>query len=399
MHIGLFDPDWRGHHTPYVDLLSRYFTNEGHRVTFVTDERHERLDELPDAEGLSVVTRPFPGDPPAPSSFFRSVQDQYFRARQLRTALRIASQRRFDVLHLLYFDRLQIPLRLVTLPDASEVPVVATQHRDAFVSGEGDSSGRGLRSGIRVPDITTLALDSSFRQGVLDVLTVHADDIRDRIIDAVPSATRETVKTIPAPTPEPDVTSDTPGLRAELDLPAGRDVLLFFGGLRHEKGPDILADQLRELDRPVTVVFAGSLGDFSQGDVDQWKRDAASSVEVVDRLEYIPEEEVDKYFAAVDATILPYRRARGISGPLRRSANVGTPAVGTVETDIGRLIERHELGATFNPDDRATFTEALDRVLDVESERRAALNAFASSRHWENTGEALVDIYEDILRK
>jgi glycosyltransferase involved in cell wall biosynthesis len=392
MHIGLFDTDWRGHHTPYVDLLSRHFTDEGHHVTFVTDGSHERLEELPKTERLSVVTRSFPGDAQAPPNILRSVQDQYFRARQLRTTLRVANRRSFDVLHLLYFDRTQIPLKLATLVGPPEVPVVATLHRDAFIP----TADSGLPSRV-IGDVTARALGSTLHSGALDVLTVHSDDIRDRIVDAVPSATTTNVRTIPAPTPESAVTNDTDDLRAELDLPAGRDLLLFFGGLRREKGPDVLAKQLQGLDRPLTVVFAGSPVDFSASDIDAWRRATGSVAEIVDRLEYIPEEEVDKYFAAADATVLPYRRDRGISGPLRRSAMVGTPAIGTADTDVGRLIERHNLGATFDPDDRATFVRALDRTLSNGSAFRTALETFASSRHWRQTGEVLLGIYEEAL--
>ena len=152
MHIGFFDTNWRGHHTPYISLLSRFFTDSGHQVTFVTDERHERLDELPETERLSVITRSFPEEPSDTSSLVRSLQDQYVRARQLRTTLRIAVRDEFDVLHLLYFDRTQVPLRLITLLNAPDTPVVATQHRDAFVTNSRGGSAR-------MPDITTWAID------------------------------------------------------------------------------------------------------------------------------------------------------------------------------------------------------------------------------------------------
>jgi glycosyltransferase involved in cell wall biosynthesis len=392
MHIGFFDTDWRGHHTPYVELLSRYFIGQGYPVTFVTDEDHKHLDELPDSEHLSTITQSFPGDPQAPPNFLRSLQDQYNRTCQLKIIFQIAAQKRIDVLHLLYFDRTQIPLRLATLSKPLNFPVVATLHRDAFIPTRGDS----LPSRA-IGYATIQALDSILKRRILDVLTVHSDEIRDRIIDAVPSATTATVRTIPAPTPEPNIVSDTTTLRMELDLPQDRDIVLFFGGLRYEKGPDILAEQLRQLSRPLTAVFAGSPVDFSEMDVESWKRSLDPSVEIIDRLEYIPEAEVDRYFAAADATILPYRRSRGISGPLRRSAMVGTPVIGTTGTDAGALIERHGLGATFDPDLSDTFVRALESTLCAGTELRSALDTFASSRHWEQTGGALLKIYEEVL--
>jgi glycosyltransferase involved in cell wall biosynthesis len=396
MHIGLFDTKWSGHHTPYVSLLIESFTNKGHQVTFVTDERHEYLNELPETEQLSVITRSFPGDTRTPSTLVQSVRDQYFKTRRLRTAVRIANRRQIDVFHLLYFNRTQIPFRLATLPEWADIPVVATLHRGGgpFVTTANDAFPERV-----ISYATVRALDSSLTSGALDILTVHSDEVRSRVVNALSSRTTSAVRTVPAPTPEPNVTSDATGVRNDLDLPTETDVILFFGGLRAEKGPDVLVRLLKQLNRPLTVVFAGPPVDFSEADVDTWKSEIEPPVNVVDRIEYIPEEEVDYYFAAADATILPYRRSYGISGPLRRSAMVGTPVIGTAGTDVGRLIDRHDLGATFDVDDTPTFVQALEHTLNAGAEFRPALSTFASSRHCEQTAETLIDIYEEVSRE
>ncbi|MFB6187841.1 MAG: glycosyltransferase, partial [Halobacteriaceae archaeon] len=210
-------------------------------------------------------------------------------------------------------------------------------------------------------------------------------------------ATRQNIRVIPAPTPESNLQNGTTELRTELDLPQNKNLLLFFGGLRYEKGPDILASMAQDLDFPLVILYAGSPIDFDKSDVCEWKEAVSSPVNIINRLEYISDEAVDKYFAAADALVLPYRRTRGISGPLRRAAMVGTPIVGPTQSDIGELIEKNELGKTFSLGDSNSFRDALIDVLRKKRDRESALQEFAMSRRWTETGSALVEIYMDCL--
>ena len=391
MNVGLVDLKWGGHHTPYVVYLSRYFTDHGHRVTFVTRKENPRLDELPDSDDLTIRAVDFPTFPDdSPQGLFASVREQLIRVAQLREIYRTVHDADVDVVHLLYFDRTQVPFWIAAKSASMEMPpTVATLHRDAFL----DNSDRTVLT-LATQTMTRLALDSTLANGSLDCLTVHANSIRDRIIGAVPAATRANTRTIPAPTPDLTVEVSQSEARDYLDLPQNHPVFLFFGGLRYEKGPDVLAEALRDVDREITVVFAGSEADFTQADVDAWKGDTPGHVHIEDRIEFVPEVDVDYYFVAADALVLPYRRERGISGPLRRAAWVSTPIIGNRGSDIGDLIETHELGYTFG--DRTRLAELLSSVgSESSTELGSSLSDFARSRHWSRTGESMIDIYEE----
>lgn len=393
MHIGLVNLKWEGHHTPYVVYLLQYFTENGHEVTFITDKENPRLDELPQSEVLHIRTLDITKlSTDSPEDLSASVREQWYRTQQLQETYQIARGVDVDIVHLLYFDRTQIPLWIADLLSTEEFsPTVATLHRDAFLN----NSDRSL-SKVATQGATKLALHSTLTNGTLDLLTVHANSIRDRIIGAVPAATRENAKTIPAPTPEPSVDISQEEARNHLDLPQDVPVFLFFGGLRYEKGPDLLADALQEVDRDVTIIFAGSEADFDQRDVDRWKQRVPKNVSIDDRIEFIPEEEVMHYFIATDSLVLPYRRKRGISGPLRRAAWVSTPIIGKKNSDIGDLIETYQLGETF--DSRKSLSTILSSFKIGEDDRYSeSLVRFAHSRHWSKTGSTLIQLYERVL--
>lgn len=396
MHVALVDLRWDGHHTPYVVYLSRYFTDEGHEVTFITHAENPRLDELPESENLTIRAADIPRfSDDVPGGLLASVTEQGYRTRQLLEIYRIACEAGVEVVHLLYFDRTQIPLYIAEKLSSDDFPpTVATLHRDAFL----DNNDRPLPK-LVTQAATKWALHSTLRDGTLDCLTVHANSIQDRIIGAVPAATRANTRTIPAPTPEPSIDVSQREAREYLDLPTNEPLFLFFGGLRYEKGPDILAKALQDVEQEITVVFAGSQVDFTQADVDRWKRQVPEYVTIVDRIEFIPEADVDYYFTAADALVLPYRRIRGISGPLRRAAMVGTPIIAPENSDIGSIVVQHDLGRCIeNPlgTGLSGWFNCYDGNLAITPQR--ALSCFAESRHWMATGYLLMEIFEESMK-
>lgn len=390
MHVGLVDLKWRGHHTPYVVYLSRYFTEEGHEVTFITDEKHPWLDELPDSESLHVRTARFSRTgKDSESNLAASLHEQWIRVRQLRRIFRLANRADVDVLHFLYFDRTQVPLWIAsTLTREPLPPIVTTLHRDAFTNTEETGSPKRATQAV-----TTRALNSSLTEETIRWLTVHTKSIQQRIIDSVDAATKENTVTIPPPTPELSVNVTQKQAREYIDLPTEIPILLFFGGLRYEKGPDLLAEAMQTVDHPVAVVFAGAEADFTQKDIDRWKEQIHEPVTVIDRIKFISEQDVDYYFTAADALVLPYRRQRGISLPLGMACMAGTPIIGNQDSDIGETIERNNLGTTFRSGSVSDLTTRIEELVSQRNQQNDELRAFAESRHWRKTGEVLEELY------
>lgn len=386
MHIALVDLHWRGHHTPYVSLLVRSFVTEGHEVTFVTDERHERLDDLPDFGAFSVELLRLPEPPDELSSLGSSLREQYIRTRRLRQIFETTNDAAVDLVHFLYFDRTQIPLYAAsTLGFSPSVPVFGTLHHDMF-TGDFETGDQSF-----VQRAVAFSLSKTLESGALSRVFVHAESMRERILRVAPSIASGDVATVPAPTPDPIDVSQREA-RRRLDLPVDpHPMLLFFGQFREEKGPDLLARALRETESSITVVYAGSLSEFSCDDFSSWKRHADDKVSFIDRVGFVPEDEVDLYFTAADALVLPYRRRRGISGPLRRAAVVGTPSIGPRDTDVGEIIARHGLGTTFEYRSVSSLRDAL-RSVEARHEWTPP-REFVDHRMWHSAGQRTLDAY------
>lgn len=404
MHIALIDFNWTGHHTPYAVFISRYFVEKGHFVTFVTDRDHPRLDELPDHERLSVQLidcTSYKSDRKneikneSGEGFIRALKDQSIRTKLLYQLLNKIGDIELDILHFLYFERNQIPIRMATRLFSGPIPpIVVTLHRDAFTERKNGGVPNRLTSLA-----TSRAIGSCLSDGTIIRLTVHSDNMRDRIIESVPRATLENIQTIPAPTPCITADGSKKEARAKLELPEDDSILLFFGEHRYEKGPDILFNALCSVDRPVTAVFAGPENDVSQKEIKQWQTAVNPPVAIVERAEFIPEEEVDYYFLAADALVLPYRRERGISGPLIRACMANTHIIGPANSDIGRIIERHDLGQTFEKgsvtDLRQTITTFID---DQDQYPTETVVQYGKSQHWRETGKTLENIYRKSIK-
>jgi glycosyltransferase involved in cell wall biosynthesis len=77
---------------------------------------------------------------------------------------------------------------------------------------------------------------------------------------------------------------------------------------------------------------------------------------------------------------------------------VGTPIIGSKGTDIGEIIETHQIGTTFeqcNPVALATSIESILR--DEQAIEKEALTAYAETVHWRSIGERHKRLYRELL--
>jgi glycosyltransferase involved in cell wall biosynthesis len=164
--------------------------------------------------------------------------------------------------------------------------------------------------------------------------------------------------------------------------------LLFFGTIRPYKGLEDLVEAFAKLrgDYHLTVV-----GETWEGWTLPAELIAASPV--ADRItlvnRYVTDAEVDRYFAAADVVVLPYRRSSA-SGPLHIAMSHGLPVV---VTSVGGLVEAAEgySGAVMTP-------AAAPGDLVVAIERAAGMTGHrhADPSSWEHTVTAYARLLEEI---
>ncbi|HEX2025700.1 MAG TPA: glycosyltransferase [Actinomycetota bacterium] len=145
--------------------------------------------------------------------------------------------------------------------------------------------------------------------------------------------------------------------RHALGLPEDETVFVSPGFLHPDKGYERAMHALGGAGRLFVV---GSVKDRAPANLayaERLRRLAAETagVELVER--YLGEEELDRWVAAADAVVLPYRRSWS-SGALARAQALGVPAI---VTDVGGLAEQAGRNDVVVRDDRA-LAEALRRV-------------------------------------
>ncbi|WP_438494261.1 glycosyltransferase family 4 protein [Paenibacillus sp. IHBB 3054] len=267
--------------------------------------------------------------------YHRYMPSMLVRALLLLQVLRFAYKHK-SVLHLLYLDTLIIPL-VFLIPALRGMKITATLHWYP----PRESKRRLLRNLLR-------------RQH-LDKLIVHGDYLRKQVLELT-SVEQSRVSSIVYPNLHPAVVQETvqaPDIHASQGAAEFVPTLLCFGGLRYDKGIDLLLEAAGRLTgQPFSILVAGREQDFTRGDLEQIIRDKGLEHKVELCLEYIPDHEVPLYFERADIIVLPYRKMfSGQSGPLTEAAARGKVIIGPSHGEIGYCIERYGLGVSFRAED------------------------------------------------
>ncbi|HLJ60093.1 MAG TPA: glycosyltransferase family 4 protein [bacterium] len=237
----------------------------------------------------------------------------------------------------------------------------------------------------------------------IQALAVLGEWHRDALREQLRPSTGFPIAVIPdGADPAPDM-PDRGAARKQLGLPEDGPLFLFFGILRRDKGVEYLLDAVARLRvQPFHLVIAGWPMEYTAEAMVETVRRLNIADRVILRLAYTPDGEVPAYFAACDALILPYTRAyTGGSGPLMKGAcTYGRPVIATRVSEMGRLVERYELGLAAAPEDAESLHEQMARFLTLSQIARDAMAANASAlgknNSWDSLARRLVDLAETL---
>ncbi len=137
--------------------------------------------------------------------------------------------------------------------------------------------------------------------------------------------------------------------RSALGLEEDCIYLLFFGLVRAYKGLDLLIEALNkiETDKKFKLIIAG---EFYENEKKYLKliEDNNLSDKILINNQYIPNEDVPKFFCAADLVVLPYRRATQ-SGVVPIALHFDKPIVVTKVGGLSELIEQNNIGLISEP--------------------------------------------------
>jgi D-inositol-3-phosphate glycosyltransferase len=200
----------------------------------------------------------------------------------------------------------------------------------------------------------------------------------------------------------------TPGeARRDLGIKDGEKTLLFFGNIAPYKGLEYLVAAFIELARAsgdYRLIIAGR----PKSCEDYWSRiqQMISSSDVgeriLQRIEYVPDEQTELYFKAAGVLVLPYTEIFQ-SGVLFLGYGFGLPVIAS---DVGSLKEEIVEGKTgfvCRPQDPAALATTIEKYFasdlyrDLDRERQT-IRDYANDRYsWSKVAAITTQVYSDLL--
>ena len=180
--------------------------------------------------------------------------------------------------------------------------------------------------------------------------------------------------------------------RRLLDLPEKAPVLLFFGFVRRYKGLHVLLEAMPLLVRQlpdVRLVVAGEFYDDPAPYHAQIQQYGLKS-HVLLRPDYIPQDEVARYFSASDVVVQPYLSATQ-SGIAQIAFHFGRPLVVTDVGGLAEVVPHNVAGLVVPPSDPQALATAVVRFFqdDLEEKLTSGVQQARQNHSWDRLYEAL----------
>lgn len=147
--------------------------------------------------------------------------------------------------------------------------------------------------------------------------------------------------------------------RSQLGIDTDAPLLLFFGFVRRYKGLRYLLDALAQVPRPIHLLVAGEFWEDERPYREQIRRLGLEG-QVMIQNRYIHNEDIEPFFAAADALVLPYLSGSQ-SGVGMVALNYGVPVIATAVGGLADTVIDGETGLIVPPADSAALAHAIDR--------------------------------------
>ena len=244
-------------------------------------------------------------------------------------------------------------------------------------------------------------LDRRFAMTVLrrgDMFIVHSEQDRYRLLALLPRA-----KVIKIHHPSyvelanQSTTHASAALREQLQLPADRPVLLFFGFVRPYKGLEYLIQALPHVLKvlPVHLLVVGEFWSSSQF-YEAYAREFGVEQAITFVNRYVPNEELEPYFDLSEVVVLPYISATQ-SGVVQLAFGFGKPVITTRVGGLHEVVEDGRTGLIVPPQDENALAEAIIRYIrdGLSTPMSVAVRTVASQ--WSDSWRKLVETVEQAI--
>ena len=203
----------------------------------------------------------------------------------------------------------------------------------------------------------------------------------------------------------------TPGqAKQRLGIKDSEKTILFFGNIGPYKGVEFLVAAFQKLaskQADYRLIIAGKL----RGGAEKYWEDIRYAISrdvnrgrVIQRIEFIPDEETELYFKAADVLALPYTQIYQ-SGVLFLGYSFGLPVIAADVGSLGEGVVEGRTGFLCRPCDPSELANSIETYFESNlfkglNGRREEIRAYAKARHsWDVVGETTRVVYEKLLER
>jgi glycosyltransferase involved in cell wall biosynthesis len=244
-----------------------------------------------------------------------------------------------------------------------------------------------------------------------DHIFVHTEKMKGELIEEF-GIRKEAVTVVPHginnDIPHTDLTPAE--AKRRLGIARGDRTILFFGAIRPYKGLEHLVaafHQVAPRHEGYRLIIAGEPKKQSLDylrDIQENLDKHPSRERVMQKIEFIPDNETELYFKAADVLVLPYTVIFQ-SGVLFLAYSFGLPVIAADVGSFADDIIPGETGYLFRPCDAADLASTIEAYFESDlfkslDRRRQGIRDYASGRNsWEVVATKICNVYVQLLRR
>ena len=187
-------------------------------------------------------------------------------------------------------------------------------------------------------------------------------------------------------------------IKIELGFEPESLVLLFFGYVRKYKGLDVLIEAFPSIlaENPYArLLIVGEFYDDPKPYMEQInKLKIEDKVRVINQ--FVPNEEVARYYQVSDVVILPYRSATQ-SGILNIAYGFYKPVIVTDVGGLAEFVEEGRTGFVVDPDSTEAILYGVNKF--IKAKDKTDFHKFIEEKNKQNSFNKLPEVFEKILEE
>ena len=309
-----------------------------------------------------------------------------------------------DVLHVHFFHQLMVasifsgpwpPVTSVLLSTRLVVELLVTKLLGTTLVWTAHDLMNHERRAMR----TELVFKHLIIRFLCDDVVVHCEGAKDVVTDTyrLPDETREKMTVVPHGHFIDDYPNDVSRADARRQFGYGEDetVFLFFGWIRRYKNVPLLIETFQQLDDPDARLLVA--GNPRTDDLEAAVTDRATTDDRVQTvLEFVPDEAIQRYMAAADVVVLPFRTDKQsllTSGSALLAMSFGKPLIAPQIGCLGEAFDERG-GIPYESTEPQALEAAMRDALDADLATMGRHNfRVAKRRDWESIAECTHRIY------